>query len=114
MYDPHDHWRDKAVRLLTAVASHYVPETTPLEELDDVLGLLAASPALRAEVGRVLEVKWNGRSPVFDEFLFAMERAQRYDGAFYRELMQLISRRRLDRDGIKTKAFELLCELTPP
>lgn len=108
-FDPHAHWRDKALALLQAIAAHFSPPSTRLDELDDVLAVLAASPTLRADVARILDMRWSAGNAQFDEFLTAMEREQRYEGAIWREFLHLTtSGRRPSRDGIKAAARALV------
>lgn len=112
MSDPHTFWREKAMMLLRAITAHYAPPATELSDLQDVLGVLRASPELRAQVARILDLRWAGRNAEFDEFVYALERAQRFDGAAYREFLYVTSGRRIQRDSIKATAREILQTLT--
>ena len=111
MLDPHIHMHDKALALLRAITAHFAPPATRLDELDDVLSVLRASPPLKADVARILAMRWTANNADFDDFLAAMERAQRYDGAIWRDFLYLTSGRRLSRDGVKAAARALLQSL---
>lgn len=113
MLDPEDYWRDKAITLLGAIAGHFAPASTSHADLENVMEMLRASPSLRDEVTRILDMRWSGNNAAFDDFLYAMERAQRYDGATYRWLLHLMSGRRLERNNVKATARTLLRSLAP-
>ena len=111
MDDPTVFWREKALALLRIIAGHFAPPSTELDDLKDVLEVLRTSPDLKAKVAHILDMRWSGRNVEFDDFLFAMERAQRYEGSTHRQMIHLLSRRRIERDSVKTTARALVQSL---